>query len=272
MCGQHFCRPSLLISLCLGVLAVLSGTSGASASTADDHETTEATAAQRDDDRDPDFLFGPPRGWVGVRGSWFFARADSELFDFTRDLLTIEENDFDAPVVGFDVGLAINPRLDAVFAVEFGRASVGSEYREFVDENDVPITQETRLTDVELSGSLKSYLTSRGREVGQYAWIPSAATPYVGGGGGFLWYKFAQSGDFVDFVDLSVFTSTFESSGWTLAAHVFGGADIKLSRKLFLTTEARYRWADAALERDFVGFDSIDLTGLKVTAGVFLLF
>ena len=187
---------------------------------------------------------------MGVRGSWLFARADSEIFDFTRDLLTIEKNGFDAPVVAFDLGLVIKPRLDAVFAVEFSRASVVSEYREFVDENDVPIVQETGLTQVQLSGSLKTYLNSRGRVVSQYAWSPSVVTPYVGGGGGFLWYKFSQSGDFVDFVDLSVFADTFESNTWTLGAHVFGGTDVKLSRRLFLTMEARYRWADAGLERD----------------------
>ena len=267
-----FSRPSVLVTLWIGVLAVLGGTSQASASADNEDETIEAAAPQRGGRRDPDFLFGPPRRWVGVRGSWLFARADSEIFDFTRDLLTIEKNDFDAPVVAFDLGLVIKPQLDAVFAVEFSRASVVSEYREFVDENDVPIAQETRLTQVQLSGSLKTYLSSRGRAVSQYAWIPSAVTPYVGGGGGFLWYKFAQSGDFVDFVDLSIFADTFESNRWTLGAHVFGGTDVKLSRRLFLTMEARYRWADAGLERDFVGFDPIDLTGLKVTAGVFVVF
>ena len=142
-------RPSVLVPLWIGVLVVLGGTNQASASADSEDETIEAAAPQRGGRRDPDFLFGPPRRWVGVRGSWLFAQADSEIFDFTRDLLTIEKNDFDAPVVAFDLGLVIKPRLDAVFAVEFSRASVVSEYREFVDENDVPIAQETGLTQVE---------------------------------------------------------------------------------------------------------------------------
>ena len=86
-----FSRPSVLVTLWIGVLAVLGGTSQASASADNEDETIEAAAPQRGGRRDPDFLFGPPRRWVGVRGSWLFARADSEIFDFTRDLLTIEK-------------------------------------------------------------------------------------------------------------------------------------------------------------------------------------
>ena len=41
---------------------------------------------------------------------------------------------------------------------------------------------------------------------------------------------------------------------------------------MFLTTQVRYRWAATQLNRDFVGFDSIDLNGIKITAGVLLLF
>jgi hypothetical protein len=53
---------------------------------------------------------------------------------------------------------------------------------------------------------------------------------------------------------------------------VFAGADIKLRRRLFLTAEARYLWAKATLGQDFTGFDPIDLNGVKVTAGVNVLF
>ncbi len=60
-----------------------------------------------------------------------------------------------------------------------------------------------------------------------------------------MWYRFEQNGDFVDFVDLSVFTDYFSSSGWTPNAHVFGGTDLHLYRILFVTVEGRYVWANA---------------------------
>ena len=119
---------------------------------------------------------------------------------------------------------------------------------------------------------MKYYLKPRGREISRYAWVPYSFAPYVGGGGGLLWYRFRQAGDFVDSEDLSIFSDLFESEGWTATLHVVGGADIKLTPRLFLTVEACYAWADAELSPDFVGFDPIDLSGFKTTVGIDLVF
>ena len=227
---------------------------------------------------DPDFLFERPRGSVGVRGGWLFERAGSEtsdknLFTFVQKQLTVEPDDFDAPTLAFDLGVAVGPQTEAVFGVEFGSATIRSEYRDFVDNDRLPITQATRLRQANLSGSLKLALTPRGQEIGSIAWVPNAITPYVGAGAGALWYEFHQTGDFVDFLDdLSVFSETFRSRGWAPSALVFAGVDVKIARRLFLTGEGRYLWSQAELGPDFSGFEPIDLTGFKLTAGINYLF
>ena len=215
-----------------------------------------------------DFLFGRPDGSIGVRGEWLLARAESDIYDFTTELLTVARSDFNAPGLGVDVGFGLTSRVDAVAGFEFSRAVTFSEYRDFVDLNDLPIEQTTALSQVDLTGSLKLALTARGRQIGQYAWVPAAVVPYVGGGGGFIWYRFEQEGDFVDFLDNSIFTDRFESHGWSTSAHLFGGAEISLTQRLALTSEARYVWADATLTQDFTDFDPIDLSGLRITVGV----
>jgi opacity protein-like surface antigen len=219
-----------------------------------------------------DFLFARPRGSVAVRGGWLFERAGSDLFAFVQDQLTVEKKDFDAPAIAVDAGVALTPRADVLFGFEFGGVTTKSEYRDYVDNNRLPITQATRLRQVNLSTSLRMALTPRGQEVSRLAWIPNAVTPYVGAGAGALWYEFHQTGDFVDFVDFSVFEETFRSSGWTPSAHLFGGVDVKVSRRLFVTGEGRYLWSHAELDRDFSGFEPIDLTGFKLTAGVSYIF
>ena len=221
---------------------------------------------------DPDFLFDRPRGSVGVRGGWLFERADSDLFTFVQEQLTVEPNAFDAPTLAVDVGVAVAPRTEAVFGVEFGGGTVRSEYRDLVDNDRLPITQATRLRQTNLSASVKLALTPRGQEVGSLAWVPSPATPYVGAGVGALWYEFHQTGDFVDFLDLSVFSDTFQSNGWAPSAHVFAGVDVKLARRVFLTGEGRYLWSQAELGPDFSSFQPIDLTGFKLTVGINYLF
>jgi opacity protein-like surface antigen len=220
----------------------------------------------------PDFLFSEPNGSIGLRGSWVFARAGSDLFDFVQDQLTIDKGDFRGPGFALDVGIIITPRIEAVFGVEMSRASIGSEYRQFVDNNRLPIEQTTKLSEANLSGSVRFALTPRGRRVSRFAWVPNRFTPYVGAGAGYLWYEFEQVGDFVDFVDLSVFADHFQSSGWTPSAHVFGGLDITVYRRLLFSVEGRYLWAAGELGTDFIDFDPIDMAGARITAGINLLF
>ena len=233
-----------------------------------------ATAASAQD-QNPDFLFGSPRGSVGLRGSWLFARAGSDLFDFVEQTLTIDRKDFNAPAFAADLGITVTPRVDAVFGVDVSQASVASEYRHFVDNNRNPITQHTRLREVSLSGSIRVAILPRGRAISRLAWIPSRISPYAGAGGGAVWYEFTQSGDFIDAFappPQPVFSDAFTSQGWTPSAHAFGGVDIKLSRIWFLAVEGRYLWASAKLGRDFQDFDPIDLAGLRLSAGVNVLF
>ena len=228
----------------------------------------------------PDFLFGSPKGMIGLRTGWVFARADSDLFDFVQRHLTVDRKDFNAPAIGVDVEVAATPRVGAVIGFDFARASKNSEYRDFVDNQRLAIAQTTRLTELNIGGSVKLAVTPRGREISSRAWIPAAVTPYVGAGGGILKYEFLQYGDFIDVntANMEIFTDTLRSSGWTPSVHAFGGVDVKVWRRMYISGEARYLWSNATpsggsdgRRRDF-DFDSIDLTGLKATAGIHYMF
>ena len=222
----------------------------------------------------PDFLFGKPRGKIGLRALWVNPRANSDIFSFVTEQLTLEKQDFRALGFAFDLGLPVNPRVDATAGLEYNRAAASSEDRAFVAADGLPIRQDTQLTQFNVTGSLQLALLPRGRAVGQFAWITAPFTPYVGAGGGLLRYQFEQAGDFVDALDpeLPIFTARLLSTGWTTNTHVFGGADIRVTRRLLLTAEARYVWADATMGPDFVGFEPIDLSGLRITGGIRLLF
>jgi len=252
------CRSASLASLI--VLAVLLGTAR------DAIAQAQAPASR------PDFFFGRPDGSVAVRGGWVFARAGSDLFDFVERQLTVDKNDFNSATFASDVGIALSSRADAVIGVDFSRASVASEYRDFVDNERLPIEQTTSLKELNLTGSIRFALAPRGREISQLAWVPGSVVPYVGAGGGMLWYQFRQSGDFVDALDLSVFPETFTAEGWTPSAHVLAGVDVKVYRRLYLTLDGRYIWAAGELGRDFDNFDPIDLAGFRFGAGINLVF
>lgn len=214
------------------------------------------------------FLFKPPSGTFTFRGGFDRASAGSDIFTFVTNELTLGRWDFSTATLAADFTHRLSPRVDlVVFSVATARSSTPSEFRDFVDNNRRPIQQTTTFQRVPLTASVKTYFTNTGRLVGNFAWIPARYAPYVGAGGGAMWYRFRQEGDFIDFDTTRVFADDFTSSGWTPTVQAFAGADISLGPRWALTTEARYQWAKARMSADFAGFDRIDLSGLAVTTG-----
>ncbi len=218
------------------------------------------------------FLFKRPVVSLSLRAGYSIPRASSEIFEFTTEQLTIDRNDFNTATVGGDLAYRVTERLDVTASVAIGRSSTRSEFRDYIGEDDLPIEQETQLVRTPMTLGVRAYLFDRGRSVGRFAWIPARWSPYVGASAGYLFYRFEQEGEFVDFVDLSIFRDRFESTGWAPTAQVFGGADFTLSTRLVLVGEARYGWARAEMDRDFVGFDEIDLSGFQATVGLAVRF
>ena len=213
------------------------------------------------------FLFHVPIGTWGVRGGINLASANSDVFAFVTDQLTLDRSDFNAPAVGTNIAIRLSGANDIVLDVGYSTVSRGSEFRHWVDQNDQPIEQTTSLRRIPITLGFRHYVTSRGRSVGQFAWIPARRSLYVGLGAGMMEYKFHQVGDFIDFTTLNVFHDEFTSQDWTAVAQANAGLDLALGDFVLLNTEARYSWAKAPMSSDYVGFNRIDLSGVSVTAG-----
>ena len=215
------------------------------------------------------FLFNSPRGSFSMHGGWAVARAGSDIFSEVTSLLTVDKQDFSSFSVGGDISYAVTPRFDLVFGGDYSAAKKDSEFRDWVDNNDQPIEQTTDFRRAPLTVSLKYYLTDRGRSVGQYAWIPSKYSPYVGAGGGAMWYRFRQQGDFTNPPeDLDVFYAELQSSGWAPTGHAMAGVDYTLGTWISFTAEGRYTLGKASLDpEDYEGFEKIDLSGFAATVG-----
>lgn len=215
------------------------------------------------------FLFQQPMGSFTVRGGYAHATAGGDLFSFVTNTLTLNKGDFSGPTLGADLALRVAPQLDVVFGTSYSGTSTASNYRHLVDQNNAEIRQVTDMKRVPLMVSLRGYLTSQGRSVGRFAWVPSRFAPYVGVGAGAMWYAFNQHGDFVDYQNNnSVFTSDLTSSRWTPAAQAMAGIDVTLTPRMALTGETKYIYAKGTLDQSFTGFKSIDLSGLSTTIGL----
>lgn len=214
------------------------------------------------------FLFGESSGSFGIRFGYSRPTAGGDLFRFVTDQLTVRRRDFAAISMGADAGFRVSPKSDLVVGVSYAGTRNYSEFRDYVDNNDLPIQQHTDFARAPISVSWRYYLASRGRAIGRLAWVPARRAPFVGGGVGYMYYRFRQAGDFVDFNTMNVFHDVYNSSGWAPMAQLFAGIELSLTNRVVITTEARYVYARAHLSQDFVGFKPLDLSGFAVTTGL----
>jgi hypothetical protein len=256
--------------------AVIMSAHAASVRAADPKPQGPAPASQPPAGRPPvstdDFFFGPPRAFLNVRGSLLIPRASGELFTFVSDQLTVDRSDLRAGGFGFDVGAVVTPAFDFVAGFDSNHSTTHSEYRHFVASNQQPITQQTRFRQSVISIGVRFTPGARGRRVSNYAFVPRRITPYAGGGLSLGYYTFSQNGQFVDYTDLAIFADTFHSDGWSIGPYAHGGVDVQVWKHLFVTFDGRYTWMQSDLDRDFVGFDGIDLAGFRGGTGISVVF
>ena len=216
------------------------------------------------------YLFGAPSARLSLRAGYARANAGSDVFTDATTFLSLSKSSFSGPSIGGDLSLAVAPRLDLTFSGDYSAAVKESEDREFIDNNNLPIVQTTSFRRAPLTANAVLYLVPRGRSVGTLAWIPTRIVPWVGAGGGTMWYRFQQEGDFVDYQTLNVFSAKLQSSGWAPAFQALGGVDVTLTPRFAFTVDVRSTWAKAELSRDYSGYDKIDLSGVTGALGVTL--
>ncbi len=216
------------------------------------------------------FLFREPISTVTFHGGLALPRAGGDLFaDVTKDL-TIDRANFAAASFGMDLAFVVTPRVDVVFGFGPSSSRTPSEFRDWVDNNDLPIEQVTSYSRSPFTLSARYHLRDKGRMVGSFAWIPNRLVPFVSAGAGVTRYRFEQDGDFIDTETLNVFSDRLRTEGWTWVGQVGGGAHLSLSPRVMLTGEARYLLGGVDAGRsssDFVGY-RLDLSGLTTLVGL----
>jgi hypothetical protein len=213
------------------------------------------------------FLFRAPMGQLTLRAGPLLPRAQSDLFEFLTDTLTLGKQDFRAPLLSAELSFTLTPRFDLALAAGWAQAQSRSEFRDWVGDDDLPIQQETRLRSVPVTLSGRFYPLERGRTVSRLAWLPARTTPYVGGGAGVTWYGLRQEGEFID-TDRRIFESTLESNEHGYTGHVLAGVDHWFTPRVGLNADVRYTWGSAPVGGSYRGWDSMDLGGMQLGVGI----
>lgn len=228
----------------------------------------EPLRAQGPERAGTDYLVGQPSARVALSLGWDQPLAGSDFWDFAFDQFLFPRGGIGAPRIGAELGFRAGSRLEIVLGAAYANRRASHEYRDFVDNDDRPIEQETRLRRIPLTVGARYNLVPAGRTVGTIAYVPRRVVPWVGAGGGVMHWTMRQQGDFVDFADSSVFFAEFDARGWAPLAYASAGVDVGLTPGSALAFEARYTRARDRLGRDFTGFAPLDLSGVLLTAGL----
>jgi hypothetical protein len=216
------------------------------------------------------FLFHVPSGSFVLRAGLDQALAGSDIFSQSISDFTLRKSDFAGLNFSIELNATLSRRTDLVISAGWTGSRHGSEYRHWVDNNDLPIQQTTTFQRVPITAGARYYLIPQGERIGHLAWVPSRIAPFVGGGVGAIWYRFRQNGDFINLSSATkdVFSDDLSTSDWSLTAYAAAGADYSITPSFFLTGEARYTWARAHVGPDYYGYGRVDLSGVALTVGV----
>lgn len=235
------------------------------------------------------FMLGQPKMQLTLRAGPVLHRAGGDLLGFFQSELTLDRGDFRAPAIGGEVSAVIHPRFDVTLgatwsslettSASFDRSCVGTEYEcTYVDDDTgLPIEQTTTFRSIPVTAAVRFYPLSRGRSISELAWIPARTTPYVGAGGGLSWYRLAQSGEFIEREtgpdgeeEAYIIGADLETSGRAGVAHLLAGVDHWFTPRIGLNAEGRYTFGSAKPGDDFIGWNTVDLSGLQVGVGLAL--
>jgi hypothetical protein len=200
-------------------------------------------------------------GYFTIRGE--DARVDGDVLVENRDLFLFDFNDFNSASLGVEWLVPIGDFLEAGAGLHFTARTVDTIYDDYVRPDGTEIDQQLKLRVVPLSATIR--VLPLGRH--------SAFQPYVGGGIGVHFWRYAETGDFIDFSQPGrpIFRDSFSETGTTVGPVAVFGARVPLGN-VTIGGEVRYQKAEGDLdERDFLG-PKLDLGGFHYMATVGIRF
>ena len=182
-----------------------------------------------------------------VRGA--DARVEGDVLNANRNFLTFDVDEFNTWSVGGEWLFPVGNYIEGGAGIAFTRKTVPTVYTNLVNANGSEIEQELRLRTVPMA------FTFRVLPLGQH----TGFQPYLGGGVSLINWRYAETGQFVDPRDNSIFNDSAAETGTAAGPVALGG--IRFAGDAIASGfEIRYQKADADLPAPFAG-TKIDLGG-----------
>lgn len=173
------------------------------------------------------------------------------------DGFTANPSDLQDFVWGTDLLWRTGRHTGVLLGFSYYQGTTTSAYRDWTTGDGRDIAHTTRL---EISDLTAAFV---------YRFGDAGLRPYLGAGGGFVWYRLSEEGSFIDFgsPELPVFQAWYGAEDSTFEAIGLAGLDIAIGARWSVIVEGRYRWASRELGQDYAGFGTLDLSGWEISCG-----
>jgi hypothetical protein len=200
-------------------------------------------------------------GYFAVRGE--DARVADDVLVENRNFLIFEVGDFSNVTVSGEWLVGVGNYVEAGVGVGYYRSTVPSVYADYVDVDGSEIEQDLRLQIVPVT------FTARVLPLGRRA----SVQPYVGGGLALYRWRYSETGEFIDFVDFTIFRDSFVAEATDVGGVFFGGVRVPVGSTVAIGAELRYQTGTGVvgIENGFLA-DEIDLGGFSTLGTVQIRF
>jgi len=199
---------------------------------------------------------------VNLKIGLFVPQMRSDLWETNLENLTFERPDMINAYYAGEYEFFLNRH--ASFSVEVGSyaRTLYAEYRDYTFDDGAPIYQNISLRIVPIEANLKYYPAGH-----RYALFP-----FIGVGAGVYAWTYQQWGDFINFEDGSVNEGFAETRRFAFGLNGRCGLVFRFHPRLAFSLEGKYQYLKGNLSDYFQGFDSLDMGGITVNAGINIYF
>jgi hypothetical protein len=183
------------------------------------------------------------------------SRVAGDVLVINRQYLLFDFGDFHGFTVSGDWSVSLGEYLEAGAGFGYYQQTAPAVYAELINENGSEIQQDLQLRIMPATAVVK-ILPLGNRKAFQ---------PYVGAGLGIYFWRYSETGEFVDGFDGSIFRDSFVQSGTSVGPVAVFGVRGRVSPAALIGMEGRYQWGEGSLSQDFLG-DKIDLGGFSILA------
>lgn len=180
-------------------------------------------------------------------------RVTGDVLAINRQYLIFELSDFAAFYGEAALSVELGRYFEGSIGVGAFQRTVPTIYADYVHDDGREIEQDLKLRNFPVTATLRIFPFGQRQRV----------QTYVGVGVAMNFWRYSETGEFIDFRDDSIFREAYVATGSNAGPIGSFGVRARVTHQVDIGGEFRYHWAEGALDENFLG-DKIDLGGYSL--------